>query len=326
MDDIEVSILCTTYNQKEYVCDAIDSFLSQKTQFKFEILINDDASSDGTTDLLLMYEKKYPDLIRVVTHTENQFSKGQGNLLITNLLPLARGKYLALCEGDDYWCSSEKLQKQFDVMQRSPDCVLCVHASRNVLAQSRRVMSNDVPFDSDRPVSTEYMLLNAHPFATNSYFIRKTAFESYARSQIVGLSAHGDQKMSTYLSVIGQVFYIAEIMSCYRVLAKGSINSTIHESGDFEPIQRRLLANRVELLDAVDVLTEGQYKDVILQAKRNMNRYYLEAISDWAALKADFPEYYARLSPLKKIKLKFAYTHPELFKELKRIGMSFLDR
>lgn len=326
MDNIEVSILCTTYNQKEYVCDAINSFLSQKTQFKFEILINDDASSDGTTDLLLKYEKEYPDLIRVVTHAENQFSKGQGNLLVTNLLPLVRGEYVALCEGDDYWCSPEKLQKQFDVMQQYPNCVLCVHASRNVLAQSKRVMSNNVPFDSDGPVSTEYMLLNAHPFATNSFLIRKTAFESYARSRIVGLSAHGDQKMSTYLSVIGQVFYLAEIMSCYRVLAKGSINSTIHESDDFDSIQRRLLANRVELLDAVDVLTEGQYKDVVLQAKRNMKRYYLEAISDWTALKADFPEYYAGLSSLKRIKLKLACAYPELFKKLKRIGMSFLDR
>lgn len=107
-----VSICCITYNHKEYIRDALDGFLSQRTDFPYEILINDDASTDGTADIIREYEQKYPEKIRALLQTENQYSKGITNPSGAFNFPRVRGRYVAMCEGDDYWTDPEKLQKQ----------------------------------------------------------------------------------------------------------------------------------------------------------------------------------------------------------------------
>ena len=104
-----VSICCITYNHEKFIKDAIEGFLMQKTDFPIEILIHDDASTDGTTEIIKKYEKEYPDLIHAVYQTENQYS--QGKKVFPILANQASGKYIALCEGDDYWTDPLKLQK-----------------------------------------------------------------------------------------------------------------------------------------------------------------------------------------------------------------------
>ena len=116
-----VSICCLAYNQKKYIKKTIDSFLSQKTSFDFEIIIHDDASSDGTQDIIRKYVEKYPDKIIPIFQKQNQYSKGVENS-ITFCYPQARGKYIALCEGDDYWCDDYKLEKQVTIFESNPEC------------------------------------------------------------------------------------------------------------------------------------------------------------------------------------------------------------
>jgi glycosyltransferase involved in cell wall biosynthesis len=118
-----VSICCITYNHVSYIMEAIDSFLMQETTFPFEILIHDDASTDGTTDIIIDYANKYPDIIRTIIQTENQYSKG-GLIYPRFVFPKARGKYIALCEGDDYWTDKTKLQKQVNFLENNPDYVI----------------------------------------------------------------------------------------------------------------------------------------------------------------------------------------------------------
>ncbi len=117
------SICCITYNHKLYIREAIDSFLMQETNFPFEILIHDDASTDGTTKIILSYAKKYPDIIRPIIQTENQYAKC-GLINPRFLFPKARGKYIALCEGDDYWTDNTKLQKQVAFLEDNQEYVL----------------------------------------------------------------------------------------------------------------------------------------------------------------------------------------------------------
>lgn len=117
--EIIVSICCATYNHQKYIRDAIESFLMQKTTFPFEILIHDDASTDGTADIIREYEAKYPDIIKPIYQTENQYSRGI-NPYLAFVYPRAQGKYIALCEGDDYWIDPLKLQKQVDYLERNP--------------------------------------------------------------------------------------------------------------------------------------------------------------------------------------------------------------
>ncbi len=122
----KLSIICITYNQATFIRQTLESFLMQKTNFPFEILVHDDASIDGTTEIIKEFEDKYPHIIKAVYQKENQFSKGT-NITKNFLYPLVRGKYVALCEGDDYWTDENKLQRQVDFMETHPDYTLCFH-------------------------------------------------------------------------------------------------------------------------------------------------------------------------------------------------------
>ena len=121
-----VSICCATYNHVHFIRQCLDGFVMQKTDFPFEVLIHDDASTDGTQDIIREYEAKYPDIIKPIYQKENQYSKGVRVSLVYNYSRV-RGKYVALCEGDDYWTDPYKLQKQVDFLEAHPDYVMCSH-------------------------------------------------------------------------------------------------------------------------------------------------------------------------------------------------------
>ena len=110
MQEPLLSVGVLTYNQENYIRKCLDSILMQKTNFKFEIILNDDCSTDKTVEIIKEYEAKYPDIIKPVYQKENQFSKGKG-ILRNFLLPRINTKYYAFCEGDDYWTDPYKLQK-----------------------------------------------------------------------------------------------------------------------------------------------------------------------------------------------------------------------
>lgn len=121
-----VSIKCLTYNQEKYIAQALDGFLMQETDFPFEVIVHDDASTDRTADILREYEKKYPLIVKPVYQTENQFSKQDGSLTRAANAPL-KGKYIAECEGDDYWIDPHKLQTQVDFLESHPSYSTTFH-------------------------------------------------------------------------------------------------------------------------------------------------------------------------------------------------------
>lgn len=111
-----VSIRCITFNHERFIKDALEGFLKQETNFPFEIVIHDDASTDNTAEIIRNYEKKYPSIIKAIYEKENQFSKRDES--IDRIMKAAcKGKYIAYCEGDDYWTNPHKLQMQIDLME-----------------------------------------------------------------------------------------------------------------------------------------------------------------------------------------------------------------
>lgn len=119
-----ISILCDAFKHEAYLRDTLEGFLSQKTTFPFEIIVHEDASPDNTQAILKEFEALYPLLIKPIYQTENQYSKKGVNIWSDHTFPRAKGKYIALCEGDDYWIDPYKLQKQVDFLEANPDYVI----------------------------------------------------------------------------------------------------------------------------------------------------------------------------------------------------------
>ena len=120
-----VSICCITYNHQRFIAQAIEGFLMQETTFPVEILINDDASTDDTASIVRDYQARFPGLIRSFIWVENQYSKGE--ISLHKLFLAASGEFLAICEGDDYWISKHKIQKQIEFLEKHDDVGLCIH-------------------------------------------------------------------------------------------------------------------------------------------------------------------------------------------------------
>lgn len=116
-----VSICCLTYNHGPFIGKCLDGFLMQQVDFPFEILIHDDASMDRTQEIIKEYQARYPEIIKPILQTENQYLKGVRGISLHFNFPRAGGKYIALCEGDDYWTDLYKLQKQVDFLENNPN-------------------------------------------------------------------------------------------------------------------------------------------------------------------------------------------------------------
>ena len=125
-EDIKVSVYTACYNHAKYIRKCLDSLLMQKTSFKYEIIIIDDCSTDGTKEIIAEYAKEYPDIVKPIFNKENLYSK-RIKKFKNFVLPRVRGKYIAYCEGDDFWTDENKLQLQFEAMEKHPECLICVH-------------------------------------------------------------------------------------------------------------------------------------------------------------------------------------------------------
>lgn len=229
MEEVTVSIWCTTYNHELYIKDAIEGFLAQKTDFRYEILIHDDASSDRTAEIVKEYEQKYPNLIRGIYEKENQYRTNQfyGKLLGELERQYCEGKYIAWCEGDDYWVDCHKLQIQVDYMESHPECSLSIHNAIKMDCQNGMVSSID-PYDGcmEKMLSPEELIMQykGHP-PTASMLYRK---QQENMPDFFYEASVGDYTRQLYMLTKGKVYYDSRIMSVYRYLGKGSYNSRLN--------------------------------------------------------------------------------------------------
>lgn len=260
MNDILVSICCITYNHEDYIEKAIEGFLMQRTNFAFEILIHDDASTDGTADIIRKYQRKYPDVIKPILQKENQYSKGV-RINITYNHPRAKGKYIALCEGDDYWCSPIKLQKQVDFMEKHTDCTLCFHAAMVIDVSSNTKCGIIRPYYKTMVLSDKKLFFGGGSFVpTASILYSKDALEDPPK--FFYTCPVGDHVLALLLSTKGRVFYIDEVMSVRNLWVPNSWNTKYHhEYSDREKIIH--LTRMIETIEEFNDYSYGKWnKDI----------------------------------------------------------------
>ena len=235
-EEIMVSVLCAVYNHEKYLRDCIEGFIAQKTNFKYEVLIHDDASTDGSADIIKEYFERYPDIIKPIFQKENQYSKGK-SISREFLLPQAKGKYIALCEGDDFWCNENKLQIQFDEMEKNPKAAMCAH--RVKVFDNRTLMeTGTIPMHSvqgqlfkDEVFFALFEKCNNYPFHTSSYFINKKIMIKMKKDSPLFMSVFkcGDVPLMMYMAISGGIIYIDSIMSVYRLSTEYSWHASMEK-------------------------------------------------------------------------------------------------
>ena len=203
-----VSLLCAAYNQKDYIAQTIEGFLMQKVNFPIEIIIHDDASTDGTADIIRKYETENPGKIRGVYQSENQYSK---KIPVWNkfIFPLAQGKYFAECEGDDYWIDPNKIQRQVDFLENHSDYVLSTE-NANILYTKTNVIKL-FSSDPERDITLEDLLIKRR-FPTASVLYRS----KFIREFIQKNKPSFDTAVWAYLATKGKIHFNPVISSIYR--------------------------------------------------------------------------------------------------------------
>lgn len=215
-----VSICCLTYNHANFIRQTIESFLMQKTNFPIEVLIHDDASTDSTASIIQEYENKYPEIIKPIYQIENQYSKGR-LIIATFQIPRAKGKYIAMCEGDDYWTDQNKLQKQVDFLEQFHDYgMICTNYSKYF--EKGKIFLKDC-FKSSKyklGVRFEDYLLDMSTIGTATVLFRKELLLNYYNEipESVRKSFRvGDSPKYLYISASSKIAVLPEETAVYRI-------------------------------------------------------------------------------------------------------------
>lgn len=282
-NEVSVSICCLVYNHEKYLEKALDSFLMQKTNFKYEIIIHDDASTDDTVNIIKKYEKNFPDIIRPIYQKENQYSKGHFPDF-EFLYPKAKGKYIALCEGDDYWTDEYKLQKQYDVLELHKECSISTHIVRKVNENS--TYTNDtVPkinieqnrIDLKRFIHEE-IVNSRYTFQTSSYFFRSKYIKEvdHKIQKFFQTNPVGDFPLMLHIALKGDIYFIHEEMSCYRLNSVSSVTKNYKYQSDKKTIIRN--ERHITSIKIFDEITNFNYHHEIslFIKRRKMEILYIE--------------------------------------------------
>jgi len=243
---IVVSICCVTYNHESFIKNCLDGFVSQKTDFNYEILIHDDASTDKTQSIIKSYEDRYPDLIHGIYQSENQWIQNGRNPLLKIIFPMVRGKYIALCEGDDYWTDTNKLQKQAEFLENNDEYSMIFHRINQIIDNTISPLEYHKTWDHEKDFSSNDLALgNFIPSLSVMYRNFKHIPEFFAKVPIVDYAIH------LFNSQLGKIKYMPDYMANYR----------IHDAGVFSKIGRE--NQIVNLLKTIDmILLENWSKNI----------------------------------------------------------------
>jgi len=257
-ETMKVSVYCLVYNHENYLRSALEGFVQQKTNFDYEVFVHDDASTDRSKKIIEEYAERFPKIIKPIYQQENQYSKGI-KIMGTYILPRMSGEYVAVCEGDDYWTDSLKLQRQVDFLDSHPDYVACVH---NTMKKNVRTNAENVMYQHEADV--DLVFEDVVQYGSCSYHTSSLMYRiEYAKDRPAFFQkskGYGDYPLAIYLALSGKIRFLNRIMSVYRVETVSSwtksniVNTHKNALGCY---------SFAEMLEAVNEYTNYEYKHVL---------------------------------------------------------------
>lgn len=236
MDKALVTIFCITFNHEKYIKDALEGFLMQRTDFKVKVFIYDDASNDGTDDILQQYAKKFPEFFDIYISPKNTYDlQNRQDLLQKLCAKHIEGKYVALCDGDDYWIDPQKLQVEVDFLESHPDVTMVAHASEWLNCEDMTKKEYRL-YEKDKYLTPEDVIVQRNGnLSTASLVMVRDAFiwgDEYPKCDV------GDIPLQLSALSKGKIFYFNRIMSVYRYMCEGSWSKSF-----FEQLSNQLFHN-----------------------------------------------------------------------------------
>ena len=220
VEEIMVSVYCLAYNHEKYISDCLEGFVKQKTNFKYEVIVHDDASTDNTANIIKEYAERYPDIIKPILQEKNQYSQGV-EIVDKFIGPLLKGKYVAICEGDDYWCDEHKLQRQVEILENHPEYIACVHQTKTANSSTGEVGLYS-KLRKSGVIEIEKMLRDRGPvYHTSSLCYHKEALEEKPDFCYI-VKGIGDYPKEFALALQGDIYYLNKVMSVYRQFTESS--------------------------------------------------------------------------------------------------------
>lgn len=280
-----VAIHCITYNHEPYIREALEGFVMQKTNFPFVAIVHDDASTDRTAEIMREYAEKYPDIIKPIYETENQYSKRDGSLgrIMNAAIDATGAKYVAVCEGDDYWTDPLKLQKQVDFLESHPDYSMC--ATNSFILNENKTLYKSTNFvENSKDISLEEIILRGGSFIETATILIRSYFLKNIPYQNKNFHV-GDFPLKIYMAYMGKVCILNDITTVYRINSNGSWTARHRKLIETTKGVKEYVNKDIYILKTMDILTEKKYSKVFNKRIVQFSHYFYYKVSALCELK-----------------------------------------
>lgn len=312
MTGVQVSVICNAYNHEKYIADALKGFVMQKTNFSFEVLVHDDASTDKTADIIREYEIKYPDIIKPIYEIENQCSKRDGSLSRIQY-GRVKGKYIAICEGDDYWTDPYKLQKQYDALEAHPEINIC--ATKASLEKEGMVIGEFPEKKKDSIIPVDEVIVGDGGFVATASIMYRTLVRTNSPSffNIIRI----DYALQIAGSLNNGMLFLSDNTATYRLSTESSWTVRMQKDVSAYVLNKKKI---IDMLLCLDKDTNYTYHIAV----DNRIRWYQYVIALMEEryrdiLSKDYREFFRKNTLKGKISILFGCIFPSLLHKLKGI-------
>ena len=315
----EVSIICNTYNQVEYIKDALEGFVRQKTNFNFEVLVHDDASTDGTQDIIKLYESNYPKIIKGYYENENQYSKHNG--MISKIQRgRVTGRFVALCEGDDYWIDENKLQKQYEFLTQHPEYAMCATYAKVIDARNNAELKSTFE-RADRDISINELIAeeNGRIFPTVSVFMRSDVYLHVSSWRYA--FPIGDSPAFIDAALQGKVRLMSDTTCVYRLYANNSWTNRMQDISSFVSFKNKM----IHAFELFNLETNQLYNDSVKYRIKEALFSIAVKTNDYKTVrKSEYRPFYNKISQKNKISLWLRFYFPRMFMLIQTVKKRFV--